>query len=89
MRAGLAVVTTPTGAGVDAVRNGETGLVVPFDDDRAAERAVATLLDDDALRRRIAGAGREEARQRTWRRSGSELLACYEAAIDLAKRRSP
>jgi glycosyltransferase involved in cell wall biosynthesis len=81
MRAGLAVVTTPTGAGVDAVRDGETGLIVPPDDDRAAERAVARLLDDDALRRRIADAGRDEARRRTWRRSGTELLACYEDAL--------
>jgi len=81
MRAGLAVVTTPTGAGVDAVRDGESGLIVPFDDDRAAEQAVARLLDDDALRRRIAEAGQKEARRRTWQRAGEELLACYEAAL--------
>ena len=87
MRAGVAVVTTPTGAGVDAVRDGETGLVVPFDDDRAAESAVARLLDDDALRRRLAEAGREEARRRTWRRSGEELLACYEAALRTVRNR--
>jgi glycosyltransferase involved in cell wall biosynthesis len=81
MRAGLAVVTTPTGAGVDAVRDGESGLVIPFDDDRAAEQAVTRLLDDDPLRRRLAEAGREEARRRTWQRAGRELLACYEAAL--------
>jgi glycosyltransferase involved in cell wall biosynthesis len=81
MRAGLAVVTTPTGAGVDAVRDGESGLVIPFDDDRAAEQAVTRLLDDDPLRRRLAEAGRQEARRRTWQRSGRELLACYEAAL--------
>jgi glycosyltransferase involved in cell wall biosynthesis len=87
MRAGIAVVTTPTGAGVDAVRDGESGLIVPFDDDRAAERAVARLLDDDALRRSLAEAGRNEARRRTWQRSGRELLACYEAALQSVRDR--
>ena len=89
MRAGLAVVTTPTGAGVDAVRDGQTGLIVPPDDDRAAEQAVVRLLDDDALRRRIAEAGRDEARRRTWRRSGAELLACYEAALRAVRNGKP
>ena len=49
MLAGAAVVTTPTGAGADAVSDGETGLVVGIDDAAAVERALARLLDDDAL----------------------------------------
>jgi glycosyltransferase involved in cell wall biosynthesis len=85
MRAGLAVVTTPTGAGIDAVRDGETGLVVPVDDDTATENAVRRLLDDDPLRRRLAQAGRATARERTWRRSAEELLRCYEAALRVAR----
>jgi glycosyltransferase involved in cell wall biosynthesis len=85
MRAGLAVVTTPTGAGIDAVRDGETGLIVPIGDERATEAAVGRLLDDDALRLRLAESARAEARKRTWRRSGEELLGCYESALRAAR----
>jgi glycosyltransferase involved in cell wall biosynthesis len=81
MLAGAAVVTTATGAGVDAVRDGESGLVVGVDDQHAAESALARLLDDDALRQRLAEAGRAEARRRSWRRSAEELLVCYESAL--------
>jgi glycosyltransferase involved in cell wall biosynthesis len=87
MRAGLAVVTTPTGAGVDAVRDGETGLIVERDDDRGAERSVARLLDDEPFRQRLAEAGRAEARRRTWKRTGEELLACYESALRAVRNR--
>ena len=87
MLAGAAVVTTRTGAGADAVRDGESGFVIGIDDADGAERALAQLLDDDGLRQRFAEAGRAEARSRSWRRSAEELLACYEAALRVARDR--
>lgn len=87
MLAGAAVVTTPTGAGADAVRDGESGLLVPIDDANAAEHALARLLDDDALRQRLAQAGRREAQSRSWQRTAKELLACYEAALGVSRAR--
>ena len=41
-----------------AVRDGETGAIVPPDDPRAALRAIDRLLGDDALRARMARRGR-------------------------------
>jgi len=87
MRAGLAVVTTPTGAGADIVRDGENGLMVPFDDVDATAAAVKRLVDDPALRTRLAAAAVAEATGRTWRRAAEELLAVYERARALARRR--
>jgi glycosyltransferase involved in cell wall biosynthesis len=87
MRAGLAVVTTPTGAGADVVRDGENGLRVPVGDVDATARAVGRLIDDDALRIRIGRAAVEEARARTWARTAHDLLAAYDRASSFAARR--
>jgi glycosyltransferase involved in cell wall biosynthesis len=87
MRAGLAVVTTPTGAGADVVRDGENGLVVPFEDADATAAAVGRAVDDRDLRARLARAAVEEAARRTWSRTATELGAAYERAIARAARR--
>jgi glycosyltransferase involved in cell wall biosynthesis len=88
MRAGLAVVTTRTGAGLDFVDDGSTGLLVPADDARTALAAVYRLLDDDALRARIGAAARDRARAITWRATAAALVSCYEFALRSARERS-
>jgi len=87
MRAGLAVVTTSTGAGADLVRDGENGLLVGVGDVDGTERAVARLLDDPALRVRLARAALDTSSGRTWARAARELVAVYERALALAARR--
>jgi glycosyltransferase involved in cell wall biosynthesis len=87
MRAGLVVVTTATGAGADMVRDGENGLLVAMGDVDGTERAVARLLDEPALRTRLARAAVDDASPRTWQRAARELVAVYERAIALAARR--
>jgi glycosyltransferase involved in cell wall biosynthesis len=80
MRAGVAVVTTPTGAGADVVRDGENGLLVPIGDAEATYRAVRRLLDDEQLRERLAARGKTDVEQRSWQRAARELLGVYELA---------
>lgn len=87
MRAGLAVVVTPTGAGADVVKDGENGLVVPIADVAATAAAISRLIDDAALRARLATAGREEARRRSWARTARELRDVYERARAVEARR--
>ncbi|MGQ0677438.1 MAG: glycosyltransferase family 4 protein [Rhodospirillales bacterium] len=60
MAVGAAVISTPVGAIPDAVVEGETGLLVPPGDAAALARAIARLLDEPALRARLA----ENARRR-------------------------
>ncbi|HTQ06393.1 MAG TPA: glycosyltransferase family 4 protein [Polyangiaceae bacterium] len=81
MARGLAVVTTPTGAGADIVRDGENGFIVPVGAVPEAKSAVARLLDDDALRVRLARAGRAAATALTWGRAAEQLVLLYERAL--------
>jgi glycosyltransferase involved in cell wall biosynthesis len=62
MAHGRAVVATRVGGLADAIRDGETGLLVPPGDPVALRAAIERLLADEALRDRLGGAGREEAR---------------------------
>lgn len=88
MRAGLVVVTTPTGAGADLVRDGDNGLLVPIGDVEGTERAVGRLLDDPTLRARLARTAVEESSTRSWQRAARELIVVYERALALATRRA-
>jgi glycosyltransferase involved in cell wall biosynthesis len=56
--AGRAVAAADVGSVAEAVRDGETGLLVPADDADALTLALRRLLDDDALRRRLGATGR-------------------------------
>jgi phosphatidylinositol alpha-1,6-mannosyltransferase len=55
---GLPVVAGDSGGAPDAVREGETGYVVPGRDSGALVDRLVTLLDDPALARRLGAAGR-------------------------------
>ena len=56
---GTPAVAGDSGGVRSAVRHGETGFVVPAEDAAAAARAIATLLDDAALRSRMGRRARE------------------------------
>ena len=58
MAAGVTVVATPVGAIPDAIVEGETGLLVPPGDISELARAIAMLLDDVTLRKRLASNAR-------------------------------
>jgi glycosyltransferase involved in cell wall biosynthesis len=55
------VVASDVGSVAEAVVDGETGFVVPPDDSPALRAALADLLADEALRRRMGAAGRTRA----------------------------
>ena len=61
MLCALPIVTTPVGAILEAVSDGETALVVPPRDAGALARAISRLLDDSALATRLGVAARRVA----------------------------
>ena len=84
---GTPVVATRVGGLSSIVRDGETGMLVPWRDaDLFAER-LRSVLSDDALRARLAGATRASALQYGWDRIADEHLALFEEVQ--AARREP
>ncbi|TCS35769.1 glycosyltransferase involved in cell wall biosynthesis [Paucimonas lemoignei] len=64
MAAGLPVVATRSLGTTEAVRNGETGLIVPVDNAPALAAAVARILNDASLSAKFSTTGREAAHTR-------------------------
>ena len=73
MACGCALVTSDNGGSRDYAVHGETALVSDPTDVGAMAQHIESLLDDDALRRRIALAGTELVAEFDWERTG-ELL---------------
>jgi glycosyltransferase involved in cell wall biosynthesis len=72
---GLPVVSTPTGAIPDLV-NRHAGILVPPGDARALAAALASVIDDEALRLRLAGGARDvRARLPTWDDAADRMSA--------------
>jgi glycosyltransferase involved in cell wall biosynthesis len=72
---GTAVVAADSPGLRDSVRRDETGLLVPYGDDAALAGALARVLEDRALRERLAAAGVARARTFSW-------SACAAASLD-------
>ena len=80
MAAGVPVVATRSGAIVETVQHGETGLLVEKNDPRALAQALLALLTDDALRERMGRAGRLRATTRfTWDCAAAKMHSLYHA----------
>jgi D-inositol-3-phosphate glycosyltransferase len=75
---GTPVVATRVGGLTSIVRDGETGLLVPWRDaDLFAER-LRRVLEDEEFRSRLAGQARESVLEYGWDRIADEHLALYE-----------
>jgi phosphatidylinositol alpha-1,6-mannosyltransferase len=64
----------------DAIDDGVTGFLVE-QTVPAVERALKTLLGDDALRAELGAAGRERARASSWEANARAVLALYDEAL--------
>ncbi len=79
LHVGVPVVATPVGSIGDAVRDGDTGLLVPVGDAEALAAAVGRLVSEADLGRRIAVAGRALAAERF---TVAAMARSYEALYD-------
>ncbi len=80
MAAGLPVVASDI-PGYAAVLPSECGRLVPPGDAGALSGALGELLEDDALRARLGGAGRREAQHYSWDTVVDDVLAVYERVL--------
>jgi len=81
MAIGTPVVATAVGGIPEIVRDGETGLLVPYGDREALRRALVKLLNDAELRDRMVSKARAEAeqrfRERAYQRAIVKLVAGF------------
>jgi glycosyltransferase involved in cell wall biosynthesis len=91
LAAGLPAVATDVPGVTEVLTDGETGLVVPPKDAGALARALRELLDDPALRRRFAQAGRRRvAEDFGWEKVVATTMALYERLLqEVAPQRTP
>lgn len=83
MEAGLPVVATRVTGTTEVVQDGVTGRLVRPDDPAALAQALAEVLADDDLRRRLGARGREVfARRFTAARMTAETLAVYRRTLE-------
>jgi glycosyltransferase involved in cell wall biosynthesis len=82
MARGLPVISTATGGIPDIVPDDAGVLVAPGDRDRFRQ-ALASVLDDETLRRRLAeGARRARERLPTWEHAGARFAAVLDGLTD-------
>ena len=75
MATGLAIVSTPTGAGADLLRTEVNALVVPFADSAALVAAIRRLVSDPELRGRLGAAAWHDAGSLRWERLDARFAA--------------
>jgi glycosyltransferase involved in cell wall biosynthesis len=79
---GRPVVASRVGGLAEAVRDGETGLLVPPRDPAALRAALERLLGDAELRGRLGAAARADAEERfSADRAAEATIAAYRAAL--------
>jgi GT2 family glycosyltransferase/glycosyltransferase involved in cell wall biosynthesis len=84
--AGRASVVTRVGASAELLRDGESALIVPPDDEGALERAIVRLLDSPALGERLAASARQVIDREL--RPERSLAGFQRAVAETAARRS-
>ena len=87
--AGCALIATQVGGAAELITGGVHGLLVPPADVTALARAIASLVRDPALVRRLAGACRERVRTRfTLKQTLARTAALYSELAAEAQRRA-
>jgi phosphatidylinositol alpha-1,6-mannosyltransferase len=80
---GLPVVATRSGGVADAIKDGQTGIVVDDPQDvEGIRQALERLLSNPDLARRMGRANREWAESLTWERNAQEHLQVYREILD-------
>lgn len=81
MSAGLPVVASALKGYAEVVRHEHEGLLVPPRDDDALADAIARLLDDPSLARRLGAAGRLRARTFSWDAVATHIEDAYREVL--------
>jgi phosphatidylinositol alpha-mannosyltransferase len=87
LSSGLPVVASDIPGYREVVRDGVTALLTPPGDPGAVADAIALVLTDEDLSKRLSDAGREAARHYSWDAVVGDIEAVYRAVVDDGKDR--
>lgn len=79
LASGLPAVVTDTGGSSELVEDGKNGFIIPRTSE-AIVKAVSTLLNDDALARRMGKESRARAEAQSWESVAREYVELYQKA---------
>ena len=82
MAAGVPIVASAIEGYSSVVKHGREGLLVPPKDEDALADAIAELLKDADLRRRLATAGVVQVQDYRWERVAQRVMDCYDSSRD-------
>ena len=82
MAAGVPIVASAIEGYSSVVKHGREGLLVPPKDEDALADAIAELLKDADLRRRLATAGMVQVQDYRWERVAQRVMDCYDSSRD-------
>jgi phosphatidyl-myo-inositol dimannoside synthase len=77
----LPVIGTRDCGAEDAIRDGETGFLIPQNDVSATAQALIRLLSDSELRSKMGAAGANFAVQNSWERVAARVLVQYQERL--------
>ncbi len=78
---GKPIVATDAGGVRDAVLDGKTGLIAADSDTHGIAERIMRLISDQALATQLGAAGKEYARQHSWRQIAEKFVNIYERAL--------
>ena len=81
MYCGLPVIASDVKGHRDLLRDGETGLLYPFGDERACAEKISLLLEQETLRRRIAAAAYKTVQSYAVEAVLPQVMARYESLL--------
>lgn len=84
MAAGTPIVATSVDGVPELIDDGENGLLVQPDDADALASAICALLDDAALRSRLARRGKTAVEAHAWPHVAARYIAAYRSVIPMA-----
>ena len=80
MAAGAPIVASGIEGYSSVITHGREGLLVPPKDEEALADALAALLKDETLRRRLSTAGTLNVQEYRWERVARRVMDCYDAS---------
>lgn len=78
---GTPIITTNVGGNPEVIVHEQTGMLVPYDDERALQAAITKVLTDDVIRTTFQKNGKEAVKQFTKERLLTETIAVLESAL--------